>query len=174
MPHQAQRPPTLEFEVRCPLSGPSLRIIRAFVETVARQIGFDDEGVAQIEMAVDEACSNVWIHAYPSSHEFSVDDECDVGEPSNGHLRAEVVISLNVDNQAIAISIIDSGIGDLRGPHQGIASMQEYCDREGDFHGLGTFIIRSFMDEVEYHYPQDKGTVVRMKKYLKTRLPGQD
>jgi anti-sigma regulatory factor (Ser/Thr protein kinase) len=150
-----------------------LRIIRAFVETVARQIGFDDEGVAQIEMAVDEACSNVWIHAYPSTRQASGHEE-EAGELSNGHPNAEVVIHLNVDNRAIAISIIDSGIGNLRGPHEGIASMREYCDREGDFHGLGTFIIRSFMDEVEYHYPQDKGTVVRMKKYLKSIITAQD
>ncbi len=49
----------IDFEVRCPLSGPALHVIRVFVETLAREMGFDSESVAQIEMAVDEACSNV-------------------------------------------------------------------------------------------------------------------
>jgi len=139
-----------------------LRIIRTFVETVARQMGFDEENVAQIEMAVDEACSNVLLHAYPKQE----GQETEVIDPPETEAPADVIVRLIVDSRGLAISIIDRGIGDIDGPHDGIQSIEEYCDLEGDYHGLGTYIIRSFMDEVEYHFPQEKGTVVRMRKFL--------
>ncbi len=75
-------------------------------------------------------------------------------------------------SDAMSISIVDEGIGDLAGPHKGIDSLEEYCRRGGSYHGLGTFIIRSFMDEVEFHYPRECGTVVRMKKYFKADEAG--
>jgi serine/threonine-protein kinase RsbW len=156
--------PGAEFEVRCPLSGSALRIIRAFVEIVACHAGFDGESVAQIEMAVDEACSNVWLHAYPEAGGGNGDL---IGEGAEG---CEVTLRIHIDPHAMSISIIDRGIGDLKGPHEGIRTVEEYCERSGGYHGLGTFIMRSFMDEVEYHYPEEKGTVVRMKKYLRSEV----
>ncbi len=144
---------TIEFEVRCPVSGPTLAVIRAFVETVARQIGFDMATAAQIEMAVDEACSNVWLHAYPDS------------APDDDRL---LTLRLTADSESICIIISDHGIGALEGEdHHGCPSISEYMDKSSDFHGLGTLIIRSFMDEVEYRCPPRQGTLLRMKKYLR-------
>ncbi len=156
---------TIELEVRCPLSGPALHILRMFVETVARQMGFDGESIAQIEMAVDEACSNVWLHAYP-------DEKSRPGCPS-GEVPFDVILRVRLERDGICIRIIDQGIGDQEGPHSGIRTLEEYCERTGGYHGLGTFIIRSFMDEVEYHYPAEKGTILQMKKYLKGAQRGQ-
>ncbi len=141
----------IEFEVRCPLSGPSLAVIRAFVETVARQMGFHIDDAAKIEMAVDEACANVLLHAYPNSHNEA---QCDF------------TLRLRVSPDAIAIWIIDKGVGSQRGEHKGVGSIREYMNLEKKYHGLGTYIIRSFMDEVEYHFPEEKGTILRMVKYL--------
>ena len=167
--------PETELELRCPIESATLQILRAFVETVARYMGFGPESIAQIEMAVDEACSNVLLHAYPAEN----------GEARNGaegrkaphgagaHAAAahkhELIMRLALHEDSLSIWIIDRGVGSRsRKPHQGIQSIEEYIKKPGDFHGLGTYIIRSFMDEVEYCYPDEKGTIVRMKKYLRS------
>ena len=41
-----------------------LHLIRDFVCAVARKMGFPDQRVGEIEIAVDEACANIIEHAY--------------------------------------------------------------------------------------------------------------
>lgn len=158
----------IELEMHCTLSGPVLQILRVFVETVARQMGFEEHCVTQIEMAVDEACSNVLLHAYPGSG--LPRDTC---HPESEPLASAITLRMHIEDDALGIWIIDHGVGALGGPHRGVESVEEYLQRQEKYHGLGTYIIRSFMDEVEYDYPSGKGTVVRMKKYLRPATSGQ-
>lgn len=139
------------FEVHCPVHTSLLRTIRCFVVEVARDMGFSEEDLAQIEMAVDEACSNVALHAYDTPAES---EQC-------------IQMRLTMDEQSLNIMIRDEGRGLPCSEHHGVADMEEYLEPEREnYHGLGIMIMKQFMDEVDVVGNQGKGTEVRMKKYL--------
>lgn len=149
-PHPAGDPVALE--IRCPVDTRVLGPLRAMATAVASEHGFSDDQVAQIEMAVDEACANAVRHAYRHL-DGSALAECDV------RMRVEL------DDDWMRIRVSDRGIGAGNMP-PGASSVEEYLER-GAAGGLGIFIIRNFMDEVEYDSPQGSGTTVTMTKYLR-------
>jgi serine/threonine-protein kinase RsbW len=53
-----------KFTLHVPSSTENLALIREFVTAVGTQAGFTDDEVARLELAVDEACTNVIEHAY--------------------------------------------------------------------------------------------------------------
>lgn len=166
---QEQPPPetpvtdVIEVEVHSPAETRVLGLIRAMVTALAREMGFDPEGVDKIELAVDEACSNVVRHAY---RHLGVSPDLPPERRKAPPPGVECILRLRacVAPDSIMIQIIDNGIGMKNSP-PGVNSVQEYItDRKGAG-GLGNFIIRNFMDEVTYDYPE-RGTILTMKKYL--------
>lgn len=159
---------TVELEVHCPVETRVLGIIRVFMASLAAQMGFAAEQADQIEMAVDEACANVVRHAYKH---LGVSPDLPEDEQRSGVLTEagyQCVLRLRVilNPDYIRVQIRDHGIGKKNRP-PGVASLEEYLEREGRG-GLGGLIIRNFMDEVSYDYP-DSGTVLTMTKYLTPR-----
>jgi serine/threonine-protein kinase RsbW len=156
---------TMEIEVCCQAASGVLATLRQFAVCLARNAGFDEVQVGEIEMAVDEACANVIRHAYKhlgvspdlggetASNDDSVQEKCTI------RLRA------SIKTDRLVLSVVDQGIGLYRMP-PGVESVQEYQERGGSG-GLGIYIIRQYMDEIEYHYPPESGTVLTMVKYLR-------
>jgi serine/threonine-protein kinase RsbW len=101
--------------------------------------------VARLEMAVDEACSNVMEHAYQSD------------------ATKEVSIRAGVDDSALRIVVIDTG----KGFDPGAVEQKKLEDlisakRTG---GLGMRLIKSFMDEVHYAMvPGEKNELTMVKR----------
>lgn len=144
----------LELEIHCPVESRVLTYLRSIASQVARTVGFDDEQIDQIEMAVDEACANVVKHAYgEASHAADRRHEC--------MLKMRIVIGPD----RLKFCIIDHGVGVSNKP-RGANSVDEYLER-GARGGLGVYIIRNFMDEVEYVSPPGAGTTLTMTKYLR-------
>jgi sigma-B regulation protein RsbU (phosphoserine phosphatase) len=56
-------------EIRINAQASRLKLVRECVRTAARQCGFDDETARDIQLAVDEACQNVILHAYGGDSE---------------------------------------------------------------------------------------------------------
>ncbi|MBN1903032.1 ATP-binding protein [Candidatus Sumerlaeota bacterium] len=143
------------LEIHCPGTTRILSHIRPFICSIARDMGFSDEEIAQIEISVDEACSNVLSHAYgnslPGDYRFDF-------QPSY-----QIRIALKVAKDHLQITINDFGVGNKKGPHVGVRNLEEYAQKG---HGLGTYIIKKFMDKVEISYPEDSGTQVSMVKFL--------
>ncbi len=52
------------FQIKLPIDTMNLEIIRNFVANIAINMGFSEENVHRIELAVDEASTNVIKHAY--------------------------------------------------------------------------------------------------------------
>ncbi|MBX3728201.1 MAG: ATP-binding protein [Candidatus Sumerlaeia bacterium] len=165
---------SLDIELRCPVEPQVLALLRCFTKTLATQAGFNDEAIDQIEMAVDEACANVVRHAY--KHLGVSPDLCNgdrVTPPGLDDLelpdgpRPECVIKMRVTlgEDRLRFQIIDHGIGANHTP-PGVGSIDEFLER-GATGGLGIYIIRNFMDEVSFEYPEGKGTVLTMTKYLR-------
>ena len=118
--------------------------IREFVGAIARAGGFSDKDVYNIQLATDEAASNIIEHAYEKI--------------SSG----VVELSCGVQNDQITIVLIDRGesfdpseipLPDLKA---------DLSNRK--IGGLGIFLMRKLMDEVHYEARADKSNVLTMTK----------
>jgi serine/threonine-protein kinase RsbW len=118
--------------------------IREFVGDIARAGGFSDKDVYNIQLATDEAASNIIEHAYEKT--------------SDGILE----LSCGMQDNAIKIILIDRGesfdpsevpLPDLKA---------DLSDRK--IGGLGIFLMRKLMDEVQYEPKPDKSNVLTMIK----------
>jgi serine/threonine-protein kinase RsbW len=118
-------------------------MVRLAVSSLANCAGFDIEAVEDIKVAVSEACANMVCHCEPSREDcYEVD--CEVG-----------------DGQ-ITISVVERGScggGQFQQPER----TQDF----GKEDGLGIFIIRTLMDEVDIFSELGMGTSIKMIKYLR-------
>lgn len=150
-----------DFAVSCLVKKSLLPIIRRFVISVAEDMGFHDEDIIKIEMAVDEACANVAEHAYDGASD-------DASEPP----RQELGLQLSLDPDGLTICIRDCGCGGKDKGIGGAASIEEYqqLDRSS-YHGLGILIMKQFMDHVEIESAPSEGVTVTMRKLLSRPSP---
>lgn len=142
------------MELRCQVDSTLLGLLRDFVCSVARHLGFSEQQVAEIEISVDEACANAMEHAYESGG--------DVGEQQeNKDNDVQVELYLSTDRLTIRISDFGTGTPDMN--HS--ISMDAYLDVNRDkFRGLGLVLMQKFMDDVRIHATPGQGTVVEMTK----------
>ncbi len=145
---------TGKLQIHTPGHGSYLSYIRSLVGDLARKVGFPDEEVAKIEMAVDEACSNVVEHAYKAKKEWRWN-----------HRDPEIRLDVRAENGRLIIEINDHG------QRFDFASYNP-VNVEGRIkemlpHGYGIFIMRKFMDEVQYSSSDAMGNTLRLVKYLK-------
>ncbi|MEP6896419.1 MAG: ATP-binding protein [Chloroflexota bacterium] len=118
--------------------------IREFVGEIARVGGFDAKDVYNIQLAADEAASNVIEHAYEGV--------------SNGVLELSCGVKANV----ITIILIDHG--ESFDPSE-IPMPDLKADlSERKIGGLGIFLMRKLMDEVHYETKPNKSNVLTMIK----------
>jgi len=121
--------------------------IRIIVADLARKVGFDDQEIAKIEIAVGEACSNVVQHAYAADTEWCW-----------RHRDPQIRLRVRTENDHLVIEINDHGQR---------FDFASYRPGEMNASGYGVAIIRRFMDEVQYSSNDQTGNTLRMVKYLK-------
>jgi anti-sigma regulatory factor (Ser/Thr protein kinase) len=119
--------------------------IRDFVGEIARSGGFSDKDVYNIQLATDEAASNIIEHAYENQPQGILELAC------------------GMKGDTITIILIDHGesfdpseipLPDLKA---------DLSDRK--IGGLGIFLMRKLMDEVHYEPKPDKSNVLTMIKH---------
>ncbi|MGB8983449.1 MAG: ATP-binding protein [Anaerolineales bacterium] len=118
--------------------------IREFVGDIARAGGFSDKDVYNIQLATDEAASNIIEHAYKN-------------DPSE-------ILKLSGEMQGDTITITLTDYGESFDP-----SVVPMPDLKADLSsrkigGLGIFLMRKLMDEVHYESKPDKSNVLTMVK----------
>jgi len=139
------------LELRCPVQAWVLPHIRTLTCSTAREVGFNDEDISKIEIAVDEACANVILHAYKNDEQ---------------RVDGLLLVRFRQMPHGLQVQVIDSGRGSLTGQrHSGVHDLGEYLTQE-KHSGLGTYIMDHVMDEVEFSFPPDQGTTVTMMKRL--------
>ncbi len=122
--------------------------IADFVGEAAGVCGFDARTAYQIQMAVDEAASNVILHGYS-------------GQPGRLEIQIECV------EGAIEISVLDWGRAfDLESVPE--PDLEASLDAR-PIGGLGLFFMRKFMDELEFNFDEAGGNVLRMRRELRVR-----
>jgi serine/threonine-protein kinase RsbW len=120
--------------------------VREFISGAAREVGFGEEDISKIALAVDEACTNIIKHAYKY-------------DPNQ-----RITITVQRRNGAFEVAIRDSG-SDFHPENIPTPDMREYLEhyRRG---GLGVYLMRSLMDKVEYDIRPGVANIVRLTKFL--------
>lgn len=140
---------TEKFKLEIPSVTENLYLIREFIIKIAAKAGFEEDMQEQIALAVDEACTNVIKHA----HKFDANRNID--------------ILASYDNSKITINIIDTGTGFDTSKLQKPDLMQ--FAKESRHGGLGIYLMKTLMDEVEYDFNPGIKNQVQMIKYLKSQ-----
>ncbi|HLF27864.1 MAG TPA: ATP-binding protein [Anaerolineae bacterium] len=126
----------------------NLARISDFITQVARDAGFDEDDVFHIQMAVDEACSNIIEHAYGQAGDGDIDLLCRVAE--NGDLVVEIRDhGQPFDPDQVPFPKIEGDNVDLESMKVG---------------GLGLFFMRKLMDEVNFRFDPGAGNHLTMVK----------
>jgi serine/threonine-protein kinase RsbW len=118
--------------------------IREFVGNIARKGGFSDKDVYNIQLATDEAASNIIEHAYQN--------------------RPDKVLDLACGMKGDVITIILTDYGESFDPSEvPLPDLKaDLSDRK--IGGLGIFLMRKLMDEIDYKPGSNKSNVLTMTK----------
>ncbi len=124
----------------------NLAVIRDFIKSAADQSGFSEDTTGKIILAVDEACTNIIKHAYKNSPE------------------GNIIIKIKFNDPKFSISITDEGshFDPNKVPEP---NLREYY-KEKRVGGLGVFLIKKLMDEVNYSTLSGNKNQVILVKYL--------
>ena len=121
----------------------------SFVSSCARELGFSNERISEIELALEEILVNIFNYAYK---------ECDL----DGNV--EITCKL-ADAQSFVIEIADSGV-----PFDILAVCEPDLTAEIDkrpIGGLGIFFVKRLMDDVQYRRDAGKNIltfIIRKKE----------
>ena len=122
----------------------SLAQIAEFVILHAQNAGLNEKEVYSVQLAVDEACSNIIEHAY------------------GGEGRGEISVICEVIPDGLEIIIQDQGevfSPDSIPEPDFTVPLEQLGSR-----GAGMFLMKKLMDEVDFEFKKDRGTTLRMVK----------
>ena len=128
-------------ELRIPSKAEWVGVARLAVAGIASRLQFSIEDIEDLKLAVAEACTNCIQHA------------------SGGE---SVVITCQIFADKIVVAVADTGSAASAGA---LAPQRLGEPKVG---GLGVFLIRSLMDDVEYELDPGSGTKLTMTKFLRT------
>lgn len=135
-----------EYNLRIPSQTENLEVIREFVTGVAKKVGFAQDEIQKIELAVDEACTNVIEHAYKDQKDQDID------------------VAVKIDYNKLTVVVTDRG--ETFKPHDvKMPDMKKYL-AELRVGGLGIFLMKTLMDEVDYKIEPGVKNEVHMSKYM--------
>ncbi len=134
------------MELRIVLSLPrdevSVPLVRRLTADAMRLLGVDGDTLAELQVALSEACANVLRHA-------AADDDYEV--------------RVRVDGQTIVIDVLDKGSGfdpTMLGRSDAALDAEQ---------GRGIQLMRALVDEVHFAKAEPRGTVVSLTKRIAVR-----
>jgi len=140
----------IKEELKIPAEVDYLGDLRDFVTKVCRKYGVTESIINAFKLAIDEAGTNIIRHAYRDWEGF-------------------ITLRLIVREQTVTISLIDQGHAfdprNVKDP-----DLQRYVDI-GKKGGLGVFIIRRVIDEIDYRKTEEGNELRLTKKREGARRP---
>jgi serine/threonine-protein kinase RsbW len=129
-----------------PAKADYLLLARLALSGLARELPLDDEQLADLKLAVTEACGNVVRHAYSGAD-------------------GDVSLVFTIEDGRLLMTVADRGVG----IHVPDVPADEHDDSSGPLEsGMGMPIIRAIVDELTVEAGSDgRGTTVRMVKNLR-------
>ena len=122
----------------------SVPVVRHVCRDALQMLGVADPCVADIELAVTEACTNVLRHVEETQQEYEV--------------------SVSVNETQCAIRVIDSAGASFDHASHGLSEPQLEAER-----GRGIFIMRAVVDELKFVSEPEHGSVVHLVKKLELK-----
>ena len=122
----------------------SLAAIGQFIAEAAEAAGFAAPAVHEVELAVDEACSNIIEHAYGSEG------------------RGDIEVTYRINDKGLTVILRDRG--HPFDPNSVAAPDLEAPLEERNGGGLGLHFMRHLMDEVRFDFTSNSGNVLTMFK----------
>ncbi len=135
----------------------SVQLVCTFVTEGATTAGFNEDTIFQIQLATDEACTNVIEHAYGGENvgDLHVDWEIHQGQ---------FVIQIHDQGEAFDPDSVPEPSVPPDATPGGDESLKLKVG------GLGLYFMRTLMDEVHFEFHENEGNTLTMSK----RLPGKD
>ncbi len=123
----------------------SLSKISTFVVQAAQEAGLNPSAVYAVDLAVDEACTNIIEHAY------------------GGEGKGEIQCTCQVTDKGLTVIIRDHGKPfnpDRVHSHQVKSHLKDVRSR-----GAGLYLIRKMMDDVNFEFSKETGNVLTLTKH---------
>lgn len=122
----------------------SLPRVGEFISKAAINAGLSSKAIYAVQLAVDEACSNIIDHAY------------------GGEDRGEMVCSVIVSDDGLTVILRDRGrpFNPQMIPDPQINVPLEQLKPRG----VGVYLMRKMVDEVRYEYSPEGGNVLTLYK----------
>jgi len=126
----------------------SLAHIAEFVIQAAECAGLDDRETYALQLAVDEACSNIIQHAY------------------GGEDQGEIECTYHITDTGLTVMLRDYGrpFDPSAIPDPEMPTDLDTCTGGG----LGLYFMRQLMDEVHFEFTPDSGNILTMTKRKET------
>ncbi|MBI4617998.1 MAG: ATP-binding protein [Planctomycetes bacterium] len=125
----------------------NLIVVREFMTKMVGLSRLRKEDENKVILAVDEAISNIIEHAFEETR------------------TGEIEIEVDADDARFAVTIRDSGKEfDPKKLDPGVNILDHV--KQGKRHGLGIFIMRQIMDEVNYIFKEGVQNELRLVKYI--------
>ena len=122
----------------------SLETISEFVSEHAKACGLDENATYAVQLAVDEACSNIIEHAYGGEGIGDIECTCNILDDGLEVILRDEGKSFNPNEvQEIVVGV----------------PLEELGNR-----GAGIFLINKLMDEVHFEFSTQGGTKLVLKK----------
>jgi serine/threonine-protein kinase RsbW len=128
-------------ELKIPSRAEWVGVARLAIAGIASRLQFSIEDIEDLKLAVAEACTNCIQHASGSE---------------------SILISCRIKADKLIMTVEDSGRGAQA------SSLAPKRLGEPQVGGLGVFLIRSLMDDVEYELDPHSGTRLTMTKFIRT------
>jgi serine/threonine-protein kinase RsbW len=135
------REQTQVIELKIPAEPEYLLVARLTLSGIATRMNFGFDEIEDLKIAIAEACTNAIQHAYKNGNHRRID------------------IKFFIEEDKLRIEVEDMGKGFQ--PEKIKKLPEDLLEKE---RGLGIFLIKSLVDEVEFESSK-KGTVVKMIKY---------
>jgi len=132
--------------LRLPAVLENVPVVMDRIVEAATRVGLDEATLQQIRLVIDEACANVVTHAYEGMEPGDMEITC-------AHSGQACMIQVRDWGQGFALDCVP--VPDL-----------DCSLDERSLGGLGLFLIRHFMDQVEYSRDARTGNVLTMTKKL--------
>ena len=119
------------------------RIAMHSAASFAKIVGFLPERIEDLKTAVSEACLNAMEHG----------NKC--------HPDKRVVITMNYEEGVFSVTVVDEGEGLEVLPED--PDIEEKIENLETPRGLGIFLIKNLVDQVEFNKMTNEGHMVRME-----------
>jgi anti-sigma regulatory factor (Ser/Thr protein kinase) len=130
-----------DMEITVAANTEQIPVISEFIEELMRTSGFDSKAIMDVQLAVEEACTNIALYAYP-------------GREGYIHIEARV-------GDRLLLKIEDNGTP--FDPTRHDAPSIEAEAEKRPIGGLGIYLIKTYVDGVSYEF-KDGRNILRLVK----------